>query len=89
MQWVTCCIICCISFILFTVGADTKERSQNGATPLMYVCFDGQTQLAQVLIAHGESQLFDMCCFYLSKYTVYCILHTFIQSLVHTCSGCL
>ena len=53
MQWVPCCIICCISFI---AGADTEERSEGGRTPLWYACLHGQIELVQLLIAHGESQ---------------------------------
>ena len=56
MQWVPCFIICCIPF---TVGADTEEKTSArvtpGWTPLMFACFDGQTELTKVLIAHGES----------------------------------
>ena len=49
-----CCIISCI---LFTTGALTEERNEKEATPLMYACAFGQTELVQLLIAHGESQL--------------------------------
>ena len=51
MQWVPCCVICCI---VLTTGADTEVQGQYGMTPLMHACFHGHKEVASHLIEHGE-----------------------------------
>lgn len=38
---------------LLAHGADINEKSRNGTTPLQYVCFEGNTNMAALLISKG------------------------------------
>ena len=51
MQWVPCCVICCIAL---TTGADTEVQEKTGLTPLMLACNGGHKDVASHLIEHGE-----------------------------------
>ena len=51
MQWVPCCVICCIAL---TTGADTEVQDKDEWTPLVYACFYGHKEVASHLIEHGE-----------------------------------
>ena len=51
MQWVPCCVICCIPF---TTGADTEVQDNAGFTPLMYACSEGHKDVVAHLLEHGE-----------------------------------
>ena len=51
MQWVPCCVICCI---VLTTGADTEVQDKDGWTPLMHACIRGHKEVASHLIEHGE-----------------------------------
>ena len=50
MQWVPCCVICCIPF---TTGADTEVQNNTGWTPLMYACSEGHKDVVAHLLEHG------------------------------------
>jgi len=51
MQWVPCCVICCIAL---TTGADTEVQDKYGSTPLMYACSEGHKDVVAHLLEHGE-----------------------------------
>jgi len=51
MQWVPCCVICCIALI---TGADTEVQGNAGWTPLMYACSTGHKDVVAHLLEHGE-----------------------------------
>ena len=51
MQWVPCCVICCIAL---TTGADTEVQDNDGQTPLMHACSGGHKDVVAHLLEHGE-----------------------------------
>ena len=51
MQWVLCCVICCIAL---TTGADTEVQDMHGETPLMHACPGGHKDVVAHLSEHGE-----------------------------------
>ena len=75
MQWVPCCVICCIAL---TTGADKEAKDINGMTPLMHACLQGHKDVVSHLIQHGEqldlfSCLVNCCILKRRKQNVYIV----------------
>ena len=51
MQWVPCCVICCIAL---TTGADKEAIDKYGWTPLLHACAEGHKDVASHLLEQGE-----------------------------------